>query len=387
MASVAHDTSSSSSPVSTWPIITLLFFLVRVLGLETIFFFPPCLICCLTPLRWWRKVDMTRFSSCSFSSSLELDDDPPEDVVEPSSSSELEVDVPFVSRVCSSSELVVDVCDPSELVVDVCEVVLMLSESNVRLLPRLAKLLPRELKLSLWEWKLLRLSEWKLLVLAPRLRSAGFGAPLLTANDARRFLVSSALRLVELSRPIELDDMRILDMFGSELLRADRRSFWSSSNFSRLLRLLSESSWDSSLDSSVVRSAVSSSSVVSSSLFFFFFFFLSFFFFFFLDLALLSRRASDSSSLPTARAAFIPSASRSNSSRLLPIVDSSLSVDEPTVLSDLPDLFFFRLFFFLSFLFLGFSSSSSASLPSSRSLRLLTLISIPGTANELPFLL
>lgn len=70
----------------------------------------------------YRKVDMTRFSSCSFSSSLELDDDPPEDVVEPSSSSELEVDVPFVSRVCSSSELVVDVCDPSELVVDVCEV-------------------------------------------------------------------------------------------------------------------------------------------------------------------------------------------------------------------------------------------------------------------------
>ena len=68
----------------------------------------------------YRKVDMTRFSSSSFSSSLELDDEPFEDVVEPSSS-ELEVEVPFVSRVRSSSELVVDVCDPSELVVDVCE--------------------------------------------------------------------------------------------------------------------------------------------------------------------------------------------------------------------------------------------------------------------------
>ena len=67
----------------------------------------------------YRKVDMTRFSSSSFSSSLELDDEPFEDVVEPSS--ELEVEVPFVSRVRSSSELVVDVCDPSELVVDVCE--------------------------------------------------------------------------------------------------------------------------------------------------------------------------------------------------------------------------------------------------------------------------
>jgi len=73
-------------------------------------------------LRWWRKVDITRFSSSSFSSSLEpeLVVDPSEDVVVPSS--ELEVVVPFVSRVCDPSELVVDVCDPSELVVDVCEV-------------------------------------------------------------------------------------------------------------------------------------------------------------------------------------------------------------------------------------------------------------------------
>ena len=125
--SVAHDTPvitlQSSSPVSTWPIITLLFFLVRVFGFETFFFFPPCcLICCLTPLRWWRKVDITRFSSSSFSSSLEpeLVVDPSEDVVVPSS--ELEVVVPFVSRVCDPSELVVDVCEPSELVVDVCEV-------------------------------------------------------------------------------------------------------------------------------------------------------------------------------------------------------------------------------------------------------------------------
>jgi len=258
----------------------------------------------------------------------------------------------------------------------------MLSESepsDVRLLSRLWKLLPWEWKLPLWSepvWKLLELLDDRRLF---RLRPAT-SAGLWPANDALRFLLSSALRLPGLSRPKEVDECS-LAMFGSEPWRVVRRPrrAWSRSNFSRLVA-------DSPRSSSVVPSSAVSSSVVvpsvSSLFFFFFFFFLSFFFFFFLDF--LSRRDCFSSSSPTARVAFIPSASWSNSSRL-PFVDSSLSVVDPS--DRLPDLFFLRFFFFLSFLFLGFSSSSSASLPSSMSLRLLTLISTPGTANDFPFFL